>query len=408
MIALLRNKAGTPSCAGSRTGQLAAVGLSLLLALAAPYSLAGNDSADRTAEREALEQQLDEVRSEIEAIRDRLEADLAERDNLATRLGDAERAVGEAERARRETGAQIAAVDARIKSLDQQQNRLEGAVAESAARLGRQLGLAYRQGSRSRLKLVLDQDDPRRINRQLAYHGYLSRSRIRVIDQLSADMDDLRATRASLAEQREVLEDLSDQQLEEIERRDAARTRRAEVLSEVEQRIASREQALETLERDAAELSQLINELATALADIPPDFEVPPVSELRGQLPRPVDSPVKRRFGETRRGDVTWTGWLFDAPAGTDVQAIAHGRVAYADWLRGYGLILILDHGEGVMSLYAQNESLLRDVGDWVSPGEVIASVGASGGTGDDGLYFELRAEGRPVDPRPWLVDNAP
>jgi murein hydrolase activator len=110
------------------------------------------------------------------------------------------------------------------------------------------------------------------------------------------------------------------------------------------------------------------------------------------------------RFGEHRAGDLSWNGWLIQAQGGQEVSAVAYGRVAYADWLRGYGLILILDHGDGFMSLYAHNEALLRDVGDWVRPGDLIATVGNSGGVAETGVYFELRRNGRPVNPSGWFA----
>nr|WP_240451243.1 peptidoglycan DD-metalloendopeptidase family protein [Wenzhouxiangella sp. XN201] len=117
----------------------------------------------------------------------------------------------------------------------------------------------------------------------------------------------------------------------------------------------------------------------------------------------PVDGPVRAAFGDRRSGDLEWSGWLIGIDSGQEVHSIAHGRVAYADWLRGYGLLLILEHGDGFMSLYAHNEALMRDVGDWVAPGETIAVSGRSGGIAEPALYFELRREGEPIDPAQWI-----
>ncbi|MCH8476991.1 MAG: peptidoglycan DD-metalloendopeptidase family protein, partial [Wenzhouxiangella sp.] len=202
----------------------------------------------------------------------------------------------------------------------------------------------------------------------------------------------------------EELEALAERQQQDIDRLESARAERQTALALVEQRIQSRQEELSALENDAAELARLIDELAQALADIPPEIEVPAFSELRGQLDQPVAGGTsQRRFGEPRAGELVWSGWLYAAPGGTEVRAVAYGRVAYADWLRGYGLILILEHGDGFMSLYAHNEALLRDVGDWVRPGEVIATVGDTGGAGQTGLYFELRRDGQPINPAGWI-----
>ncbi len=357
-----------------------------------------------TTDREALEAQLDEMRGQIEAIRQRLGAALGERDAVLDQLADSEREVSAAERARRQTLALIDSQRTELARLGTEQSRLQEQIDDNSSLLGGQLAIAYRQGNPSRLRLILGQDDPRPINRSLAYHGYLTRSRLRAIEQLAFSMDALEANRQAVVEREAELQSLAEQQTRDIERSERARDERQQALSQLEQRIRTRQEELTALETAAADLAELIDELAQALADIPPEAEVVPIAELRGQLPAPLArGRVQRSFGERRSGDLVWNGWLFDAPAGTEVLAVAYGRVAYADWLRGYGLILILEHGDGFMSLYAHNEALLRDVGDWVRPSEVIATVGDSGGAGQTGLYFELRRDGQPINPASWI-----
>ncbi|MGY6630638.1 MAG: murein hydrolase activator EnvC family protein [Wenzhouxiangella sp.] len=373
----------------------------LLVALASLPSAAQGPAELDPAE---LEQRLEALRAEIARIRDNLTETLRERDAEAEALREAERSVSSAERQRRETLASIEVLNERIERLEDRRGELEASVAQAATALGRQLTLVYRQGGQSRLKLMLNQDDWRQINRHLAYHGYLTRARLNLVDELRQALTALENNRLELLAERAALELLAAEQADALARLDAARARRAEALAAIERQVISERQRLQTLEQDAEELSRLIDELADALADIPPDIEAPNLVELRGQLPMPVSGPVRQRFGSRRAGDLVWNGWLIGAEREAEVRAVAHGRVAYADWLRGYGLILIIDHGEGFMSLYAHAEALLRDVGDWVRPGDVIATVGSSGGVPESGLYFELRRDGRPVDPAAWLA----
>jgi len=352
---------------------------------------------------EEIEARLDELRQEIGTIQQRLDRHLGERDRQLETLADAERRVSSARRKMRSTATSLNQTRDAIEELEQRRGELEDQAGQHAQSLARQLAVAYRHGSDSRLKMLLNQDDPRRLSRQLAYHGYLTRARLEAMKQLNASLEALAQAGRDLENQQRHQQELLDRQEAELIDLEQAQAEREAALSQLEGRIRDDRERIDALEEDAAELSRLLEELATALADVPPDFEVAPFSELRGELPVPVDGPVVRSFGDSRGGDMQWSGWLIRADIGEPVRAIAHGRVAYADWLRGYGLILIVDHGDGFMSLYAHNESLLRDVGDWVNPGETVATVGNSGGASEPGIYFELRQEGRPLDPVGWV-----
>ena len=376
--------------------------LALVLMLLGPFAAVWASSGN--TDPEELERRLVSLRAEIQNIQRRLDQTLQARDTEAERLRQAERSVSSAERDRRETLAAIATLSDRIAVLEAEQADNEQAVQAAALGLGQQLALVYRQGGHSRLKLFLNQDDWRQINRHLAYHGYLTRARLDSVSQLRSAIDVLESNRRALLAEQQAMERVAAEQAEAIVRLEAARSERSRALAAIERQVVSDSERLLALEQDAEELSRLIEELADALADIPLEIEAPDLADLRGQLPMPVQGPVRHRFGGRRAGDLVWNGWLIAAERDTEIRAIAHGRVAYADWLRGYGLILIIDHGDGFMSLYAHAESLLRNVGDWVRPGDVIATVGSSGGVGESGLYFELRRNGRPVDPAAWLA----
>ena len=183
------------------------------------------------------------------------------------------------------------------------------------------------------------------------------------------------------------------------------RQKRERVLATFDEQLALGQTRLEALGRDEQDLLRLLEELRDIFADIPKQIEAAlPFASMRGRLRRPHAARISVGYGDTIGTGRVSEGWLLAADVGDEVHAVAHGRVAFADWLKGFGLLLILDHGDGYLTLYAQNEALLKDVGDWVEAGAAIATSGASGGAAQAGLYFELRHQGRPLDPKPWFA----
>lgn len=382
-----------------RSGAHPAGRLHALLLAAALIHSAGAQQDDP----EAVRAELEELQQRIGAISDRLATGREARDREQAELAAAEKAVGELELALRRTRERLDDVRGGLEDLDRQAAALEREIASRREALAAQLRIAYRTGLRSRLKALLNQEDPGRISRVLALHGYLGRARQRAIEALSArlaELERIRAERELLATE---LEGLVRRRADERAGLERAVARREEALAGIESRLLDQSQRLDQLRASAQRLRQLLEDLDDALADIPPDAEIRPFSELRGRLPMPVDASVQAGFADRRSGNVRWEGWLMASRIGEPVQAVAYGRVAYADWLRGYGMLLIIDHGDDFMTLYGQNRSLVAEVGDWVEPGEVIALAGDSGGFGRPGLYFQIRHQGRPVDPAGWM-----
>jgi septal ring factor EnvC (AmiA/AmiB activator) len=351
-----------------------------------------------------LERELDEIRRQIEQIQDRLDADLARRDSGQQALAQAERALAEAGRARQQTRERLARTTASIAALVQRIDVTGATIDQTAERLAAQLELVYQQGLPSRLQLLLNQDDPRRLRRHLAYHGHLSRQRLALIEELQRLRQSLVEDQSALERQQASLAELEGVQAATTARIEQERANREQALGEIDARITTDSERIAQLQGNAEELEALLEQLVQALKEVPMDVEVPSILALAGELAPPLEGRLLQRFGDPRGGEVRWTGWLLGAPAGAQVRAIAHGRVAYADWLRGYGMLAIIDHGDGVMSLYGHNETLFKGVGSWVNPGDVIASVGRSGGADVEGLYFEIRRDGEPVDPSAWLT----
>jgi septal ring factor EnvC (AmiA/AmiB activator) len=269
--------------------------------------------------------------------------------------------------------------------------------------LAAQIMAAYRLGRESRLKLVLNQDSPALLSRTLAYYEYFSRSQAAQINELRQVLQTLDQMQAKIDLELSTLDEVQKGKQAVLDVMTDQRKQRQEVIDGLSRRIDSDENRLAELQRDRQDLEALLEKLSDALADIPADLgQQHGLTDLKGKMPLPVKGRVRHAFGQSRTEGLRWQGWLIDAERGSEVQSIAYGRVAYSDWLRGYGLLMIIDHGDGFMSLYANNESLLFEVGDWIEPGSSISTVGASPVYGD-GLYFEIRKDGKAMDPAVWL-----
>jgi septal ring factor EnvC (AmiA/AmiB activator) len=251
--------------------------------------------------------------------------------------------------------------------------------------------------------MLLNQDDPSLVGRMLAYYGYFGRARaqrIMAIDEHLAHLDLLAENIRAETERLQALEADNARQVSALA---GARDRRAITLAKVQEQLRSRSDELAKLERDARSLEKLVEELRRAIEDFPQLAEQP-FQRVKGKLPWPVKGPLLARFGQLRAGGpLKWQGLLIAAPRGTQVRAPFHGRVVYADWLPGLGLLLVLDHGGGFMSLYGHNEQLYRKVGERVAPGDALAAVGDIPGVGKTGLYLEIRKERQVLDPAVWL-----
>lgn len=356
----------------------------------------GRDPSDVEAELAGLRAEIAEITETLERQRT---AAADEQDALAA----AEREIAALTRSLRETGAELDDVRSDLTSLQSRADALQSRVDEQRERLAGQLQTAYRLGAQSRLRTLLNAEDPNRISRQLAMHGYLGRARAELVDELVASRQELAAVLDQRRSRERTLDDLLTRQETTLNAQQDARAERERALAELRDRIRTDESRLAERRAAAAELEALLSRLAGALDDIPPELAVTPFSDLRGELPMPLNGRVRAAFSDRRNAESAWQGWLIDAETGDEVRAVAYGRVAYADWLRGYGMMLIIDHGDGWMSLYGHNQALLADVGDWVEPGEPVSLAGASGGEARAGLYFQLRQDGAPVDPARWI-----
>jgi septal ring factor EnvC (AmiA/AmiB activator) len=361
--------------------------------------LAGSRSAAQGDEERAL----DAVRADIREIEARLSRQTTERDAELESLRRAELAAAGANEELARISTELREQRARRATLAREATEAMQRLASERDALAGQVRLSYMTGREELVKLLLSQESPATLGRMLVYYDYFNRARTAKIAAASRELavlDDLAAESARVEQE---LEELVQKQAREAEAQERARAERRAALARIEASMADAGRQVESLRLEESRLSELVLELAALLEDLPRGAEEPFVAQ-KGKLSWPVDGRVARSYGQARDGGpLRWNGVLLSAATGSAVRAVYHGRVAFADWLPGLGLLIIVDHGGGFMSLYGRNEAILKESGEWVSPGDEIAQVGDSGGQATPGLYFEIRHNGAPQDPRQWV-----
>jgi septal ring factor EnvC (AmiA/AmiB activator) len=335
-------------------------------------------------------------------------------------LRDSERAISDANRALRALAAEGRAARSELARLAARQRELQAGLARQQAALGRVLAARHAAGSArgaDALRVALSGENPADVSRRLYYLAELSRATARLVRELRDGLAEAEQVRRAAEERRGRLDAIEAASRRDRNRILAERRERRRVLERVSVEIRKSRRQMQTLLADERRLARLVEEIGRVLATRPGAGyarveKVPllgsvagPFSKLRGKLRLPVPGELVGRFGAPRsEGPAGNKGVFIRAAEGQPVRAIAAGQVVYADWMRGYGNLLIVDHGEAYLSIYANNESLLKQTGDPVAAGETVATVGASGGNEQSGLYFELRHLGKAFDPLRWVV----
>ena len=373
-----------------------------ILVLAAAVGAAAQDNNE--PERRQAESELQQVLENIAAVQRDIQDSRARHAREQERLRNLDLAIQKINLRLRKLDQEKNAHKNDLADLEQQQQDYLDSLDEGLVQLARQVRAAYRSGRHSRTQLVLNQDDPTRISRMLAYYDYINRAQVEKISGLREALTRLESLQNGIDTELAKLSELQTEQEQSLAELTGQRTSRSLLLQEISGKIDSREAALRELEANRRDLESLIERLADVLGDIPENLDSQAgIAGQKGRLPMPVRGPVRHAFGQDRSAGLDWQGWLIGAEPGTEVRAVAYGRVAFADWLRGYGLLLIIDHGDGYMTLYGHNESLLRDAGEWIEAGSAISVVGSNPGN-TQGAYFELRRNGKAVDPAAWLA----
>ena len=405
-----------------------------LLACCWPLVVSANQADRKQSELDALKTRLQTLQQEFRTTQ-------THRKEAADELSESERAISTGVRQLRQLDSERQRTQGDLRTLTQQAEATEARIRQQQAHLAQALNAAYQRGQGDALKLILNGADPNQSARDLRYLAHLSRAQHAMIESLRADLAKLAALQQEAAEKTTELSQLQAAREAEHKKLLADKAARALVLQKLSAQIQQQRREISSLQRDERNLTQLVERLNRLMAqqaarararaaqeakqrkqaetgangkpgkalaintETPVAFQSDqPFSRLKGSLRLPVAGELMNRFGAPREGGgVNWKGLFIRATQGSVVKAIAAGQVVFSEWLRGFGNLIIVDHGDGYMSLYSNNESLYKQVGTRVQPGDAIATVGNSGGQPDTGLYFEMRHQSRPVNPLLWV-----
>jgi murein hydrolase activator len=364
--------------------------------------------AQHAAQEAQAKQKLEQVRADIRKITDAEKHTSEQRGDAANALREQDLKVAAASKELRSLDQQLNAQQSKLSKLQNQRDALDAKLKDQQDALAALVRSAYAMGHGEELKLLLEQDRIDDVGRMLAYYHYFEKARVGEIDGLLKDLGALAQVQNAIEKETAALQSTRDQRTAQSKQLDEEREHRAKALDELDATLKDERSRLAALGKDEKAMVDLIAKLRDIFADIPKQLAgAEPFAQLRGRLTWPVRGQIVSNFGSRDNSEQVSAGMLIAAKEGSEVRAISHGRVVYADWLRGYGLLLIVDHGDGYLSLYGYNEALLKDVGDWVDPGEAVATSGDSGGRKTPGLYFEMRYQGKAIDPKGWLKTSS-
>jgi septal ring factor EnvC (AmiA/AmiB activator) len=364
-------------------------------------ALAQNDGA---ALAKIKERELEDVRDQISELKESMDQSAASRDQVTGELQVAEVEISEKRIRLKELQRERDFSTKRKAELDEKIAQREAELGRETGQLSEQVRAAYMSGSQERVKLLLNQRDPATLGRLLSYYEYFNDFRASNIQVVNGHIAELATLRSQVAAEEARLVGLAKQRYGELTKLNTAQETRQSLLTRLKGRMATESKEIEQLAAQEKDLTRLIDELTSILSDYPISSENP-FSEHKGRLTWPVAGTLLHDFGQPRVSDrLKWNGVVLAAPRGREVRVVYHGRVVFSDWLAGLGLLVIVDHGEGYMTLYGYNETTMKNAGDWVAPGDVIATVGDSGGQARSALYFELRKGTQPLNPRQWIT----
>jgi septal ring factor EnvC (AmiA/AmiB activator) len=372
--------------------------------LAAALSLSAPAQEDEGGLAKVKERELENVREKISDLKKSMDKRASNRDRITGDLQKAEVQISEKRVRLKELERQKQFSERRKVELEDKLRVREAELDEESGQLAAQVRAAYTSGSQERIKLLLNQQDPATTGRMMVYYQFLSDYRGDNIEKVKGIIDELAVLHREAADEDNRLAGLARAKYAELVELNKEQERRQELLVALKTKMQQEGSEIERLAAEEKDLARLIAELTSILSDYPIRSEEP-FSALKGKLTWPVAGRLLHDFGQPRAsGRLKWNGVVLAAPRGREVRAVYHGRVVFADWLAGMGLLVIVDHGEGFMTLYGYNETTLKSTGEWVAPGDVIATVGDSGGQQQASLYFEIRQGTRPINPRTWIT----
>jgi septal ring factor EnvC (AmiA/AmiB activator) len=374
------------------------LGIVSVLTLGMTLSLSSLSVAD-----DHQQARLDNLKRSITSLEKKLIASDKEKNSLQSELKKVEIEASQINRNLRQLRKKITGFERKLSSLDKQEAELQNDIALQSGAIVDQISAAYKLGNQEPIKLLLNQEDPQKIARVFKYYGYFLQARTEKIQHYMADVDKLS----------KVIEDINSQKLELTKSRAELESaqkklrgqikKRSGTLSKLQASLRTDKKKLGSLKKERGRLEEILSAVEEAVIDMKLPKNYQPFVSRKGKLKWPLKGRVAHSYGSPRSGELRWEGWLISAKAGAAVNAVHNGRVVFSNYLRGFGLLIILDHGDGYMTLYAHNQELLKDTGDWVQSSETVARAGDTGGLSKPALYFEIRKQGKPADPKSWL-----
>ena len=359
----------------------------------------GSSSADSD------KQKLDTLKRSISSLEKRMEKRHREKNSLVNELKEVELEAAKIGRSIRQLNTKINSRSNKLYFLEIEQRDLEKNIKNQNAAISEHLAAAYKLGDQEPIKLLLNQEDPQHLSRLFKYYSYFLEARNKKIETYVGDVEKLSALITQVTQQKRLLDSAKKELVEDQKQFLLIGKRRSVALKNLNTSLKSDTAKLNKLLAERAELEELLNTVEVAVTEMP--LSAPPGQQTfvsqKGLLQWPLKGRVAHSYGSQRSGSLRWEGWMIAAKSGQPVNAVHDGQVIFSNYLRGFGLLIILNHGDGYMTLYAHNEQLLKDTGDWVLSNETIARAGDSGGLDKPALYFEIRKQGQPADPKVWL-----
>ncbi len=349
--------------------------------------------------QETADDKLKQVKQAISEQKTTIKQVDAKRQKLLNQLKNDELAIASASKALNSTNNSLTKAEHTLSRLAKEKQQLTTEQKRQESILAKQLRAAYSTGHHDYLKLLLNQQEPGKVQRTISYYQYLNKARISEIDNYQQTIKKVIAVTNEQQQQARQLEQLQAQQLKQKATLENSTHQRKQTVAKLNQQLLSSKQRLEKLQTEEAELTEALARIARLSKQ---EVDLNGLSKLKRKLSWPVKGKITRSFGSRKQDYLKWKGVLLSAPVGREVKTIHNGTILFSDWLKGYGLVTVVDHGEGYMSLYGHNQALLKSVGDRVETGEPIALVGQSGGQSQSALYFEIRHNGQAVNPKRW------
>jgi septal ring factor EnvC (AmiA/AmiB activator) len=368
--------------------------------VAGPFAIA--------ADKATSEKQLKSVLRKIDKLKQAIDVKEDSKSRYIKQLKSIEGDIGKLGQKIRALGKEISSKKSELKSLRATRLQHQRQLSRESEYLAEQVYAAFTLGRQEKVKLLFSQQDPQELQRNLVYYQYFSNARVDLIDAVQGNIDKIIATEQLIQQARLDLEKNQQTLKKQKKQLDKDLGKRRNIISSLDKQLKKQGGNLSRLKDEAVQLQNLIKSIEKLFADAPEsEISRKSFAKLKGKLAWPLKGKLRKLYGRTKpQSDLRWQGVRIEAANGSHVMAISHGRVAFADWLRGLGNLIIIDHGNSYLSLYGHNESLFKTAGDWVEAGEVISSVGSSGGEQKAGLYFEIRKKGKPQNPTRWCKSS--